>query len=122
MHLKNIQQPEAYQRIGAGFVFLACVYFYYYLHFNFLWFVIFLFSVDIFMLGYLLNPKIGAHIYNLGHSTIIPAILLVFGTAYTNNYLLAAGIIWLAHVGWDRAFGYGLKFRDGFKHTHLGDL
>jgi hypothetical protein len=122
MHLKNIQQPEAYQRIGAAFVFLACVYFYHYLHFNFWWFVLFLFAIDIFMLGYLISPKIGAHLYNVGHSTIIPALLLVFGAAYVNNYLLAAGIIWLAHVGWDRAFGYGLKFNDGFKHTHLGNL
>ncbi|MGQ7476239.1 DUF4260 family protein [Streptococcus suis] len=35
---------------------------------------------------------------------------------------MASGLIWLAHIGWDRAFGYGLKYESGFKHTHLGDL
>jgi hypothetical protein len=28
-------------------------------------------------------------------------------------------LIWLAHIGVDRALGYGLKYPDGFKDTHL---
>ena len=28
--------------------------------------------------------------------------------------------IWVAHVGFDRALGYGLKYADGFGFTHLG--
>ena len=27
-----------------------------------------------------------------------------------------------AHVGWDRALGYGLKLPTGFKDTHLGRI
>jgi hypothetical protein len=29
------------------------------------------------------------------------------------------GLIWTAHIGVDRAIGYGLKYRSGFKDTHL---
>ncbi|MBD9376579.1 DUF4260 family protein [Pseudoxanthomonas sp. PXM04] len=29
-------------------------------------------------------------------------------------------LIWLAHVGFERAPGYGLKYESGFAHTHLG--
>jgi Domain of unknown function (DUF4260) len=32
---------------------------------------------------------------------------------------LALGLIWLAHVGFDRMAGYGLKYGDAFRHTHL---
>jgi hypothetical protein len=29
------------------------------------------------------------------------------------------GLIWTTHIGVDRAIGYGLKYRTGFKDTHL---
>src|SRR3954470_22529461 len=32
----------------------------------------------------------------------------------------AAALIWFAHIGLDRALGYGLKYDDSFQHTHLG--
>jgi hypothetical protein len=32
----------------------------------------------------------------------------------------ALGLLWLAHIGMDRAFGFGLKYPDSFRHTHLG--
>lgn len=111
-----------FQRIEAAVIFLATVYYYHYLHFNVWLFVLFLFSIDIFMLGYIKNNKFGAYIYNFGHNMMVPLFLLIFGTMDSNRLLLAIGLIWLAHIGWDRAFGYGLKFESGFKDTHLGNL
>jgi hypothetical protein len=36
---------------------------------------------------------------------------------------IAAGCLaWAFHIGVDRALGYGLKFEDGFQHTHLGTI
>ena len=32
---------------------------------------------------------------------------------------LALALIWLTHIGVDRAVGYGLKYPSGFKDTHL---
>jgi hypothetical protein len=31
-------------------------------------------------------------------------------------------MIWLAHIGFDRALGYGLKYVAGFASTHLGRI
>ena len=31
-------------------------------------------------------------------------------------------MIWLAHIGIDRALGYGLKYSTGFGFTHLGRI
>ncbi|MDU3890869.1 MAG: DUF4260 family protein [Serratia liquefaciens] len=33
-----------------------------------------------------------------------------------------AALIWGAHIGFDRALGYGLKYASGFADTHLGGL
>lgn len=32
----------------------------------------------------------------------------------------AVALIWLLHIGFDRAIGYGLKYPSSFKETHLG--
>ena len=35
---------------------------------------------------------------------------------------LSIAMIWLAHIGFDRALGYGLKYATGFGFTHLGRI
>jgi hypothetical protein len=35
---------------------------------------------------------------------------------------LSLATIWIAHIGFDRALGYGLKYGSGFTHTHLGRI
>jgi len=81
-----------------------------------------LLAPDIFMLGYLANTKVGAFFYNLGHSYFVPALVILFSWRSESKVILAIGIIWLGHIGWDRLLGYGLKYDSSFKHTHLGDL
>lgn len=75
---------------------------------------------DIFMLGYLANSRVGAATYNLGHSYALPAALGAFAFWLASPLPTALALIWLAHVGMDRAMGYGLKYPDAFHHTHLG--
>lgn len=110
------------QRIEAIFLLVASIYFYYFFDFNFLWFAILLFSIDVFMAGYLVNKRVGAYVYNFGHSLLVPATLFIFGALLSNPVLIALGLIWLAHIGLDRTLGYGLKHEAGFDHTHLGDI
>ena len=81
-----------------------------------------LFVPDIFMLGYLRDTKLGALLYNAGHSYFLPATTIFIGWRSHHALTIAIGLIWLGHVGWDRFFGYGLKYDSSFKHTHLGDL
>ena len=62
---------------------------------------------DVSMLGYLMNPSIGAASYNLVHTLTLP-ILLLFGAALFANVLpLAVGTIWVVHIGADRASATG---------------
>jgi hypothetical protein len=85
-------------------------------------FVVLLLAPDLSFLGYLAGPRIGAVAYNALHATIGPVVLFAAGIAMPSS--LAAGIacIWAAHVGMDRAIGYGLKYEAGFGFTHLGRI
>lgn len=75
---------------------------------------------DIGMLGYLVNPKIGAISYNLFHHKAVAIAVLCLGYAVQNEGIILTGIILFGHASMDRIFGYGLKYFDDFKHTHLG--
>ncbi len=75
---------------------------------------------DLVMLGYLAGPRIGAALYNLGHSYALPAVLGAAAFWLASPLGAALAFIWLAHIGMDRAVGYGLKYPDAFHHTHLG--
>ena len=75
---------------------------------------------DLSMLGYLINRRVGAIAYNLGHTYLAPAALAALGWALGAEMLLAVAAIWVAHIGFDRMLGYGLKYETGFGATHLG--
>jgi len=77
---------------------------------------------DVVMIGYLRGNHLGAQLYNLTHSTVLPAAVIGFGWWQSKPLVVAVGLIWLAHVGFDRLLGYGLKYDDHFQHTHLGHL
>jgi hypothetical protein len=90
------------------------------LHFSWwLWILLFL-SPDISMLGYLINTKIGAILYNLFHHKLLAITILIAGYYLNENTIQFIGILLFTHSCFDRVFGYGLKFSDDFKHTHLG--
>jgi hypothetical protein len=74
---------------------------------------------DVAMLGYGAGPRVGAAVYNAAHTYAGP--LLLGGAALGLGHTLLGGValIWVAHVGMDRALGYGLKHPTGFHDTHL---
>lgn len=75
---------------------------------------------DLSMLGYLVNPKVGATSYNIVHSYLLPLGLMVFAMVTGRFYTVSLLCIWMAHIGMDRVLGFGLKYPAGFKFTHLG--
>ncbi|WP_234819011.1 DUF4260 domain-containing protein [Cupriavidus metallidurans] len=75
---------------------------------------------DVSMIVYLLNSKRGHLIYNVAHSYSFPLLLLGTGIYFNAPASLATGLIWTAHIGFDRMLGYGLKYSSGFRFTHLG--
>jgi uncharacterized protein DUF4260 len=51
-----------------------------------------------------------------------PMSLMIAGFALASPLTLSIAMIWLAHIGIDRALGYGLKYEAGFTFTHLGRI
>ena len=77
---------------------------------------------DLSFAGYLAGPRVGAIIYNAAHSYMAPMTLMTTGFALTSPLTLSIAMIWLAHIGFDRTLGYGLKYFAGFGFTHLGRI
>ncbi|PFK47002.1 hypothetical protein COI93_02540 [Bacillus cereus] len=106
-----------------GFIVLvASVYIYSLIDFNWFFFFFLLLAPDISMLAYLINNRIGAQIYNLFHTYIVSILLIIIGVFFKLDTILMIGLIWTAHIGMDRMFGYGLKYKTGFKDTHMQKL
>jgi hypothetical protein len=87
------------------------------------WLFAILFLVpDLSFAAYLAGSKVGAIVYNGAHSYIAPIALMFTGFGTAEPMLLRIATIWLAHIGLDRALGYGLKYAAGFTFTHLGRI
>jgi hypothetical protein len=86
-----------------------------------LYFVLLL-TPDIGMLGYLAGKRNGAILYNIFHHQGIAIIVGLAGLVFTIPDLVMAGLILFGHSSMDRIFGYGLKYPDDFKSTHLGRI
>ncbi len=91
-------------------------------NFAWYWLPILFIVVDVSMVGYLANSRMGALTYNIGHSLIGPTILVALYIATTDQATLFISLVWLFHIFVDRALGYGLKHSAGFEHTHLGTI
>jgi hypothetical protein len=73
-------------------------------------------------IGYLRGPRLGAMTYNLVHNWAVGLVVLGIGLASGLAPVAIAGAILIAHVGMDRAAGYGLKLPTSFHETHLGRI
>lgn len=74
------------------------------------------------MIGYAVNNRIGAWLYNIFHHQAIGVLFIIFGYVLISPAITLAGSIILGHSAMDRCFGYGLKYERGFKFTHLGEI
>lgn len=75
---------------------------------------------DLSMIGYLINTKAGAVTYNFVHHKALAIVLYCTGMYFHNDEIILAGLLLFGHSSMDRVLGYGLKYSDNFKHTHLG--
>jgi len=91
-------------------------------HFEWWIYAILFFIPDISFAAYLINTKIGSAVYNIFHHKGMMIAMIVTGYYTELEWILAVGIVFLGHAAFDRIFGYGLKFSDDFKHTHLGRI
>jgi len=89
---------------------------------NWLLFVLLILAPDLAALGYLAGTRVGAATYNVAHISLLPALLAGYGWWADSSVAISLALLWLTHIGVDRALGYGLKYPSNFKDTHLQRL
>jgi hypothetical protein len=114
--MKKLLQFEEVAQFGLG-IFLFSR-----LDFAWWWFPALILLPDVGMIGYLINPKMGAWMYNLVHHKLLGILVLFLGYYADSQVVILTGVILFAHSAMDRIFGYGLKFEDSFFNTHLGKI
>jgi hypothetical protein len=107
-------------KVEEFFLFGLALFLFSRLGYSWVWYALLFFAVDLSMAGYLIDPRSGAWIYNLVHHKGVAVALYVLGYLLSIPWLMFAGTILLGHSSLDRVFGYGLKYPDEFKNTHLG--
>jgi len=114
-----LTRPAILLRIEETVLLAVAIFAYQRLHYSWALFAILFLSPDLSMVGYLLNPRLGALLYNLVHTLSLPFILLLTGYLLHSHLAPALSLIWIAHIAIDRLLGYGLKYPTFFKDTHL---
>lgn len=114
--MKKLIRLEEVALFGLG-VFLFSL-----LGYSWWWFWGLLLVPDLSMLGYLINAKVGAWCYNLFHHKGVAIVVLLAAWFMGSDMGLVVGLVLFSHASLDRAFGYGLKYEQGFKFTHLGEI
>jgi hypothetical protein len=120
--MPRVDQPTVILRAEGAAVLLASLFLYARFGEGWVLFVLLLLAPDLSIVGYAAGPGVGAASYNLFHTTVLPIGLAVVGVAAGSVVVLSIALIWLAHIGMDRALGYGLKRPTGFRDTHLGRI
>jgi hypothetical protein len=114
-----LDKPGLLLRLEGGLALAVSVLFYWELHASWGWFALLFLAPDLFMLGYLVNVRVGAVFYNFVHTYALPLVLIGYAAYSGRLSLLPYGLIWTAHIGMDRVLGFGLKYPTTFKDTHL---
>jgi hypothetical protein len=114
-----LTRPSILLHIEEAVLLILTLFAYQHLHASWLLFTLLFLTPDLFMLGYAINTRLGAAIYNLAHTLTLPLTLLL--ASYVEHWPLASALalIWTAHIALDRLLGYGLKYPTFFKDTHL---
>jgi hypothetical protein len=113
-------QPRTYLRLEGLAVFAASLLFYRWRLEPWPTFLILFLVPDLSMLGYLAGPRVGARLYNVAHSYVGPIFLVVWSLRMGVDSYVTYAQIWIAHIGFDRMLGLGLKYPTAFADTHLG--
>lgn len=115
-HVRTVLRAE-------GMVVLAAATALYFLTGGAWWlFAVLLFVPDLSFFAYGAGNRVGAVVYNMAHTYIVPLLLGLASIVQESELAQHIALIHFAHIGLDRALGYGLKYASGFKHTHLGEL
>src|SRR5688572_5733260 len=107
----NLSAPKVLLHFAGLAVLVTACALYRHLDGSWVRFGILFLAPDLFMLGFLAGRTIGAHVYNAAHTYTTPLILAAVSYFTEQAALLGIAVIWIAHIGFDRVVGYGLKYQ-----------
>ena len=81
--------------------------------------VVLFLAPDLSFVGLAGGQRLGAVAYDAAHTYVGPILLASAALIIEWTPGVELGLIWLAHIGIDRALGYGLRYPDAFNETHL---
>ena len=114
--------PRLLLRLEGAALAIAAVYLYYRAGANWWWFAALILVPDVSFVAYLFGTRPGAIAYNAMHVLFVPVALALAGFLLPQFDLLSVALIWVTHIGVDRALGLGLKYGAGASFTHLGRI
>jgi Domain of unknown function (DUF4260) len=114
-----VSLPRHLLRLEGLALFVGALVLYFEQDFGWVILVVLFLAPDISFAGYLAGPRIGSWFYNVLHTTVGPIVLVIVGVLADTDWCVQLALIWLAHIGLDRLLGYGLKYPNDFKDTHL---
>jgi hypothetical protein len=114
-----VSLPRALLHLEGGAVFLAATVLYFHGDHPWWLYLVLALAPDLSMVAYAAGARVGAAGYDLAHTYALPVALAAIGVVAGADALVAVALVWVAHIGLDRAIGYGLKYATGFKDTHL---
>lgn len=114
-----LTKPRWLLHVEGAAILLLVLYFYSSSHLSWPLFAVLFLVPDLLMLGYLKGANWGSACYNLAHTLTLPVLLLALAFLFPAHQCFPYALIWIAHIGFDRMLGYGLKYPTFFKDTHL---
>lgn len=119
---QTVSQPKGLLHLEGAVTLIAATVAYFALGYAWWVFLLLLLAPDLSAAGYLVNKRVGSLSYNLAHFVGWPLLVGGAGLWLDSAVAVQLALIWLAHIGMDRLFGYGFKYPDAFKHTHLQEV
>lgn len=114
-------RPDRLLRLEAALLLLASLFAYSALHGRWMLFAALFLVPDLSLLGYLArkHKSFAAGLYNAVHNYAGPLVLGFFAWKGHSLMLGQGFLIWVAHIAVDRFLGFGLKYPQAFRTTHI---
>ena len=106
--VQNVK-PATFMRVIGFALLVGAIAIYARQHYGWWIFALLLLAPDLSALGYLINVRAGNLSYNMVHFLFLPLALLAASLVLGQEQGIQIALIWIAHIGMDRAAGYGLK-------------
>ena len=119
-----LTRPDLLLRLEALLVLVGSLFCYPALHGSWWLFAVLFLAPDISLIGYLSgdHTRLAARIYNAAHSYVLPLVLGLAAWKVQSSVAGQVAVIWVAHIAFDRFLGFGLKYRQAFKPTHIQNV